>query len=114
MNEPQLRNLYTLLDMFQKRYPDRSPDEVKKTLEEALHTLSEVEPLTQSEQAEQDSCQLFNTGRFKDIVLAYLILSMRTAGTPQDAAMELLDTMGKAFDNMTAEQALQRYRGILK
>ena len=110
MNEAQLKNLSTLLDMFSQRYPDRSPEAIKTTIEEALKSLSEVKPLTSSEQAEQDSCQLFNTGRFNDIVLAYVILAMRTAGTPQDEAMKLLDTIDKAFDNMTAEQALQHYR----
>lgn len=110
MNEAQLKNLSTLLDMFSKRYPDRSPEAIQETLAEALKSLSEVKPATASEQAEQDSCQLFNTGRFKDIVLAYVVLSMRTAGTPQEEAMKLLGTMDKVFDNMTAEQALQHYR----
>lgn len=70
--------------------------------------------MTHSEQVEQNSCQLFNTGRFNDIVLAYLIVSMRAAGTPQDEAMKLLDTMSHAFDGMTAEQALERYRGNIQ
>lgn len=71
-------------------------------------------PLTHFEQVEQDSCQLFNTGRFNDIVLAYLIVSMRKSGTPQDEAMKLLDTLSHTFDDITAEQALERYRGNVK
>ena len=114
MNESQVQTLYSLLDMFSKRYPDKSPDAVKDTLKEALKMLSEVKPLTHSEQVEQDSCQLFNTGRFNDIVLAYLIVSMRKSGTPQDEAMKLLDTMSHAFDELTAEQALERYRGNIQ
>lgn len=66
--------------------------------------------MTNSEQIEHDSCQLFNTGRFNDIVLAYLVVAMRTTGTPQDEAMKLLDTLGHSLDEMTAEQALERYR----
>ena len=63
------------------------------------------------EQIEHDNCQLFDTGRFNDIVLAYVILAMRASKTPQDEAMKLIDTLGHAFDDMTAEQALARYRG---
>ncbi|SFB10257.1 hypothetical protein [Selenomonas ruminantium] len=59
---------------------------------------------------EQNSCQLFNTGRFNDIVLAYVILSMRNARTPQDEALKLIDALGHNLDSMTAEQALQHYR----
>ena len=114
MNESQVQTLYALLDMFAKRYPDKSPEAVKETLTTSLKMLSEVKPLTHSEQVEQDSCQLFNTGRFNDIVLAYLIVSMRTADTPHSEAMKLLDTMGHAFDEITAEQALERYRGNVK
>ncbi len=65
------------------------------------------------EQIEHDNCQLFDTGRFNDIVLAYLVLSMKAADTPPEDAMKLLDTIGHAFDEMTAEEALSRYRGAL-
>lgn len=111
MNESQLKTLYALLDMFKKRYPDKSPEAVKETIKESLKMLSDVKPLAHSEQVEQDSCQLFNTSRFNDIVLAYLIIAMRTADTPQDEAMKLLDTFNHTLDEMTAEQALERYRG---
>ena len=57
---------------------------------------------------------LFDTGRFKDIVLAYLIISMRAANSPQDEAMKLLDTLNQAFDNFTAEEVLARYRGSIQ
>lgn len=60
---------------------------------------------------EQDNCQLFNTGRFNDIVLAYLVVAMRTADTPHSEAMKLLDTFNHTLDEMTAEEALERYRG---
>lgn len=114
MNESQLKTLYALLDMFSKRYPDKSPEAVKETIKESLKMLSDVKPLSHSEQVEQDSCQLFNTSRFNDIVLAYLIIAMRTADTPQDEAMKLLDTFGHTLDEITAEQALERYRGNVK
>ncbi|BAL84745.1 hypothetical protein SELR_pSRC400940 (plasmid) [Selenomonas ruminantium subsp. lactilytica TAM6421] len=65
------------------------------------------------EQIEKENCRLFDSGRFNDIVLAYLVLSMKAANTPHKDAMELLDTMGHAFDEMTAEEALNRYRGAL-
>lgn len=31
MNEPQLKELSALLDMFARRYPDRSPESIKET-----------------------------------------------------------------------------------
>ena len=114
MNELQLKELSTLLETFSRRYPDRSPDNIKKTLEEALTALSEVKPLTAQDAAEKNSCMLFDTGRFKDIVLAYLIISMRAANSPQDEAMKLLDTLNQAFDKFTAEEALERYRGSIQ
>ena len=114
MNELQLKELSALLETFSRRYPDRSPDNIKKTLEEALTALSEVKPLTAQDVAEKNSCMLFDTGRFKDIVLAYLIISMRAANSPQDEAMKLLDTLNQAFDKFTAEEALERYRGSIQ
>ncbi len=74
-------NKATVLDIINMK---RNSEAVKETLSTALNMLSEVKPLTHSEQVEQNSCQLFNTGRFNDIVLAYLIVSMRAAGTPQN------------------------------
>ncbi len=111
MNKVQLENLAELLDMFSKRYPDRSPDSIEQTLKEALQGLSEAKPMTVSDQVEQNSCQLFNTGRFNDIVLAYVVLSMRSAGTASDEAMKILDYLEKSLDDMSAEKALERYRG---
>ena len=111
MNEPQLKELYFLLDMFSKRYPDRSPESVRQTLKEALKGLSEVKPMKASDEAEYNSCQLFDSGRFNDIVLAYVILSMRKAGTATDEAMKLLGSLEASFDELTAQQALQLYRG---
>lgn len=111
MNKVQLENLAELLDMFSKKYPDRSPDSIEQTLKEALRELSEAKPMTVSDQVEQNSCQLFNTGRFNDIVLAYVVLSMRSAGTASDEAMKILDYLEKSLDNMSAEKALERYRG---
>ncbi len=113
MNEPQLKELSDLLGMFSRRYPDRSPESIKETLAEALTALSEVKPLTGLDEVEKNSCHLFDTGRFKDIVLAYVIISMRAANSPQDEAMKLLDTLNQAFDNYTAEEALERYRGSI-
>ncbi len=49
-----------------------------------------------------------------DIVLAYLIISMRAANSPQEEAMNLLDTLNQAFDKFTAEEALERYRGSIQ
>lgn len=65
-------------------------------------------------QIEKDSCQLFNTGRFNDIVLAYMMLSMKAADVPSDKAGEILNSLHSALDEMTAEQALERYRGNVK
>ena len=110
MNESQLKTLYALLDMFSKRYPDKSPEVIKEAIKESLKMLSDVKSLTHSEQVEQDSCQLFNTGRFNDIVLAYLIIAMRTADTPQDEAMKLLDTFRSHFrrnDRRASPRAIQ-------
>ena len=87
---------------------------IKKTLEEALTALSEVKPLTAQDEAEKNSCMLFDTGRFKDIMLAYLIISMRAANSSQDEAMKLLDTLNQAFEKFTAEEALERYRGSIQ
>ena len=52
MNELQLKELSTLLETFSRRYPDRSPDNIKKTLEEALTALSEVKSLTAQDATE--------------------------------------------------------------
>lgn len=62
---------------------------------------------------EQESCRLFDTGRFNDIVLAYVVLSMQYAGTAREEALKLLDALGQGMDEMTAEQALERYRGVI-
>lgn len=114
MNEEQLKELYALLDMFQKKYPDRSPEEVKKTLAEALAALAEAPTMRDIDKVEQESCRLFDTGRFNDVVMAYVILSMKAAGTAQEAAMNILDTLGHAFDEMSATEALERYRGSVR
>ena len=53
MNELQLKELSDLLEKFSRRYPDRSPENIKKTLEEALTALSEAKPLTAQDAAEK-------------------------------------------------------------
>ena len=60
---------------------------------------------------EKNSCQLFDTGRFNDIAYAYMVCAMREAGTPLDEAGKILEKLGRCFDELTAEQALARFRG---
>ena len=55
---------------------------------------------------EQQDCQLFNTGRFNDIVYAYFVMAARQAKLPNENVVPLL-----AAFNMSAEEALQRFRG---
>ena len=110
MDEAQLKELYALLDMFKKKYPDHSPEEVKAIMAEALEALADTPPMTDTDRIERESCKLFNTGRFNDVVLAYVVLSLNAAGTAQDAAMNILDTLYHSFDRFTAEEALTRYR----
>lgn len=45
------------------------------------------------EQIEKENCRLFDSGRFNDIVLAYLVLSMKATEVPEKKAMEMLDMM---------------------
>lgn len=66
------------------------------------------------DQVEHNNCQLFDTGCFNDIVLAYVVLSMKTAGTASDEAMKILGALSHSLDDMTAEQALERYRGVIE
>ena len=61
-------------------------------------------------QIEKENCRLFDSGRFNDIVLAYLVLTMKAADTPHKDAMAILDTLGHAFDEMSAEEALNKCR----
>ena len=63
---------------------------------------------------ELNACHKFNTGEFNDIVYAYVMEAMKDADVPSDKAGEILDSLHYAFDNMTAEQALARYRGNAK
>ncbi|BAL85141.1 hypothetical protein SELR_pSRC300680 (plasmid) [Selenomonas ruminantium subsp. lactilytica TAM6421] len=114
MNHTQLENLAELLEMFSKKYPDRSPESIKQALKEALKGLSEVKPMTTLDEAEYNSCQLFDTGRFNDIVLAYIVLAMKNTGMASDEAMKLLGSLENSFDELTATQALQLYRGELE
>lgn len=61
--------------------------------------------------SEDNNCQLFDTGRFNDIAYAYVVCAMREAGTPLSEAGKLLEKLGHCFDELTAEQALARFRG---
>ena len=75
MNELQLKELSVLLETFSRRYPDRSPDNIKKPLEEALTALSEVKSLTAQdatalrERREQNAPSFF---LFKGIYICYI------------------------------------------
>lgn len=63
---------------------------------------------------EKANCQLFDTGRFNDITLAYLILALQATETPTEQAKNIVEAWGQALDGITAEQALERYRGNIK
>lgn len=63
---------------------------------------------------ELNACHKFNTGEFNDIVYAYVMVAMKDADVPYGKAGEVLDSLHYAFDNMTAEEALERYRGDAK
>ena len=60
---------------------------------------------------EQQDCQLFNTGRFNDIVYAYFVMAARQAKQPNDNVVPLLAALKDVLNNMSAEEALQRFRG---
>ena len=62
---------------------------------------------------ELNACHKFNTGEFNDIVYAYVMEAMKAAEVPEKKAIEVLDMMYHAFDEMTAEEALTRYRNSL-
>ena len=63
---------------------------------------------------EKKNCQWFDTGRFNDITLAYLILVLRATETPTEQAKTIVEAWGQALDEITAEEALERYRGNIK
>jgi hypothetical protein len=60
---------------------------------------------------EQQDCQLFNTGRFNDIVYAYFVMAARQAKIPNEAVVPLLAALEDVLHSMPAEEALQRFRG---
>jgi hypothetical protein len=60
---------------------------------------------------EQQDCQLFNTGRFNDIVYAYFVMAARQAKTPNEAVVPLLAALEDVLHTMSAEEALERFRG---
>lgn len=63
---------------------------------------------------EQQDCQLFNTGRFNDIVYAYFVMAARQAKLPNDSAVDLLEALQDSLNNISAEEALERFRGGIK
>ena len=63
---------------------------------------------------EQQDCQLFNTGRFNDIVYAYFVMAAREAKLPNESAVDLLETLQDSLNNISAEEALERFRGGVK
>lgn len=63
---------------------------------------------------EQQDCQLFNTGRFNDIVYAYFVMAARQAKLPNENVVPLLAALEDVLSNMSAEEALQRFRGSIQ
>ena len=63
---------------------------------------------------EQQDCQLFNTGRFNDIVYAYFVMAARQAQLPNENVVPLLTALEDVLNNMSAEEALQRFRGSIQ
>lgn len=63
---------------------------------------------------EQQDCQLFNTGRFNDIVYAYFVMAARQAKTPNEAVVPLLAALEDVLHTMSAEEALERFRGGIR
>lgn len=63
---------------------------------------------------EQQDCQLFNTGRFNDIVYAYFVMAARKAKLPNESAVDLLEALQDFLNNISAEEALERFRGGVK
>lgn len=107
----KLQTLLSLLEEFKRNYPHHTPADYDKLYVNVVQEISRTPSDATLE--EKDSCQLFNTGRFNDIVLAYMMLSLKAAEVPEKKAIEVLDMMYHAFDEMTAEEALTRYRNSL-
>lgn len=65
-------------------------------------------------ESEQRLCQEFDSGRYNNICLAYVVLALRQAEkhaglNPKDAQNVLL-AVHQGFDDLTAEEALNLYR----
>lgn len=59
---------------------------------------------------DDNSCMLFDTGRFNDIAMAYTVLAMRAAKTPHDEAVKVIGALQDALNEMNAAEALERFR----
>lgn len=111
MNERQLEELLERLALFSRKHPDLSPDAVKQTFREVSEVLGQAEHMGRNEGTEHDSCQLFDSGRFNDIVYAYLICAMRDAHTPSEQANEILGSLHCLLDDTPSKLILERFRG---
>jgi len=56
---------------------------------------------------EQQDCQLFNTGRFNDIVYAYFVMAVRQAKLPKENMVPLLAALEDVLNSNTASFVLR-------
>jgi len=56
---------------------------------------------------EQQDCQLFNTGRFNDIVYAYFVMAARQAKLPKENMVPLLAALEDVLNSNTASFVLR-------
>ena len=107
----KLQDLLYLLDEFKHNYPHHVPEGFDKLYVNVMQEIARTPSDTALE--EKDSCRLFDSGRFNDIALAYMMLSLKAAEVPEKKATEALAMMYHAFDELHAEEALTRYRNTL-
>ena len=60
--------------------------------------------------SEEKDCETFDTGRFNEIMRAYLVLAMRDAKVPAKMAGDVLGWLQVNLDEKPAQIALAQYR----
>ncbi|MBE6101696.1 MAG: hypothetical protein E7200_06300 [Selenomonas ruminantium] len=62
--------------------------------------------------SEEKDCETFDTGRFNEIMRAYLVLAMRDAKVPAKMAGDVLEWLQVNLDEKPAQIALAQYRKV--